>query len=102
MSVFPGRRQRLENDSLAAPGAVERLARQEERLALLEQRIRDRDFLRAGFPNAAPDAEQYDRVAVIENQQDGMAKRGRHKSLPVELRRLGFETKLTGDLDQPA
>jgi len=102
VSIFLGRREGIENDGRPAPGALERLARQEEGLPLLEQRIGDRDFLSGGFGNTAPDPEQHDRVRIVEDQQDRMAKWGREKPFPIEVRGLGFEAELAGDIDQPA
>jgi hypothetical protein len=102
MGIFLGRRQRVENDGRAAPSALERLARQEEWFSLLEQGIRDRDFLGGRFSNAAADAEQHDRVRIIEDEQDRMSERGRKKPLPIELGGLGFEPERTGDFDQLA
>ena len=100
MGVLLARRQRAQDDGCAVPGAFERLARQEERLALLEQRVGDRDLLGGGFGDAAPDAEQHDRVAVVEDQQERVAERGCEKALPVEMPEPGFEAELAGDFSQ--
>ena len=100
MGVFLGGRQRVQDDRRAAPGALERLTRQEERLAFLEQRVGERDLLHGGSGSAAAHPEQHDRVAVVEDQEDRVAERRREEARPIEMPRFRFETELAGNVDQ--
>ena len=81
---------------LAAPGALEILARQEERLAVAEQRVGDSRLFRP----VAPHPHQNDGVPVFEQQQDRMAERGRAQTVPIETGALGAQPELARQVEQ--
>jgi hypothetical protein len=91
-----GRRQRGDHQCRTAPGALQILPRQEERLAVPEHRVGDRHLLRP----VAPHPDQHDGVLVVEEQQDRMTERGVSQTLPIEPYAFGAQPEFPGQLDE--
>jgi hypothetical protein len=95
-AVGLGRRQRCDHERRAAPGALQILTRQEERLAIPEHRVGDGHLLRP----VAPHPNQDDGVLVVQEQQYRMAERRVSQTLPIEPHAFGAQPEFPGQLDE--
>jgi len=90
------RRQRCDYQRLAPPGLLQIFAREEERLAVAEQRVADCNLLR---PLAAH-SHQNDDVRVVEQQQDRVAERGGPQPVPVKPGTLRAQPEIPGQFQE--